>query len=115
MREEVSIPAFVASMAGKRRDEVRIDAEREKAEAERFSVRTPQFRRGVPSGPSQEVWRAYGQGIRSFLYFVYNNSRPADAPESYVQFRPLVEAWVRAGEVPASALASFDETGRPTH
>jgi len=111
MREEVSIAAFIAGMAGKRKEEVRLDAEREKAEADRFAARTPLYRRGVPSGPTQEVWRAYGQSLRGFLHFIYHNSRPPNAPTDFGEFRPLVESWVRAGDLPAESLGAFDGAG----
>jgi hypothetical protein len=110
MREDVSLAAFIRASAGKKKDDVRMEAEREKAEAERFAVRTPLFRRGVPSGPPQEAWRAYGEALRSFLFFIYNGRRPGMVPEGYAEFRPLVEGWVRSGELPGAALAAFDGT-----
>jgi hypothetical protein len=112
MRETATVASFIASAMGRSKDDVRLDAEREKAEAARFTARTPVFRRGVPSGPSQDVWRSYGDALRGFLFFLYNGSRPAPAPGAFADFRPLVESWVESGELSPDALAAFDGAAR---
>lgn len=112
MRETVSVEAFIAGQIGRKKDEVRLDAEREKAEAARFAARTPMYRRGVQSGPSQEVWRTYGDALKGFLFFLYNGTRPPVAPVEFADFRPLVESWVKSGELKPDALAAFDGAPR---